>query len=210
MEKPRVTVEQTIPGLAAEIYDDEDHFMKGRRLENVAWPDEWLSHPMFEQVLFDHVQFTQSQLERLEIIDAILTNCDFSNCQLEQALFYRVTFKNCNLLGVNLDQAMLNQVTFENCRLDLAALSRLKTKQAVFKGCSLKSASLTDSQTLKVKFEQSDLDDLLITGTWLKNIDLRSCTFEKLSIGEREVRGVRVTTEQAATLAALLLGVRVD
>lgn len=210
MEKPRVNFEQTQPGTIAEIYDDEDHFLQGRHLDQLTWPAVLLVHPMFEQVFLDHVQFSQSQFERLEITDAVITNCDFSNCQLEQAMFYRVTFKNCKLLGTNLDQAVLNQVTFEDCRLDLAALTQLRTKQVVFKRCSLKSASFTDNQTPKVTFNQTDLDDLLVTGTWLKNIDLRSCTFDKLSIGEREARGVRVTTEQAATLAALLLGVRVD
>ena len=60
-----------------------------------------------------------------------------------------------------------------------------------------------------LKFNENNLDQVAFNDTALKNIDIRTCQFERLELDTAAARGMIVNIDQAAYLAAALNGIKV-
>ena len=211
MQRPKLIAENLEEASFFTIYDDEDQMLMNQKVKNENAEEQTLERGIIEQSLFERVTFNQSDFYRLEITDSVFVNCDFSNCKMEEAVFYRCEFKNCKMLGANLDGAIFNNVLLEETYLELAAMNKMKFKDVIFKEFNLKDISFEENKIQgTVKFIDCNIDQMSFYDTSLKNIDFSSCHFERIDVEERLIRGLKVNADQAAVLAQLLMGIRVE
>ncbi|MFC6207316.1 pentapeptide repeat-containing protein [Levilactobacillus tongjiangensis] len=207
MNAPRLAMAALSPVEFTSIKQAEDHLLQFGDLQGQTIEKMTQEHPMVDQCYFKGMTFLGDTFERFELTDVVFENCTLANCQLTGASWYRVQFKNCKLVGTTLDHAVLKDVAFQDCDLSLANLNQAKLTNVTFTDSRLQELNCLETQLRQVKLGGCDLDAADFTETSLKKIDLTTCTFTTLQVTAVDVRGCRMTTEQAAYCAQLFLGV---
>lgn len=166
---------------------------------------------------------TAAQLERLETEDIRFVRCRFSESQFEKACFYRSQFENCDFSncvfrdsywkecvisdgrwnGANFDHASLHAVRMESVPMRYANFN-----EALLEGCSMQKCDLSDAGFAGVKlkktvFSQINFCQADFFGTLFKGVSLADSQIEGVQLSEdmREVRGAKVSAEQAISFA---------
>ncbi|WP_461215155.1 pentapeptide repeat-containing protein [Lacticaseibacillus sp. GG6-2] len=208
MQEPRIQAELTPASLAD--WEGEDPYLNGCKLCNDNATKAWLHHPTIENSRVEHVDFTALQAERFEASDVVFHNCDFANVDLSEATLYRVRFDQCRLVGTNLTRCYAANVQFNECQMTLAWLPEATLKTVSFKDCRLERAELSEVHATKLGFDHCMIDGLGLFGTRLLGIDVATCDFTTIEANATQLRGLHVTSEQAAALAARYLGLAVS
>ncbi|SFD67971.1 Pentapeptide repeat-containing protein [Lentibacillus persicus] len=152
----------------------------------------------FEQLYFNDVTFTETELPTSQWIDVIFDNCDLSGIQLNSARFSRVEFRNCKLAGTDFDRAIMHDVTLTDCQAPYVLCNLTELRDVQFDNCLLKGANFIDGWQNNLQLGTSDIEDVQFTGTSLENVDLSRCLFNHIHIDEQNLRGAVIAPEQAA------------
>ena len=130
-----------------------------------------------------------------DFADGFFRNCKISECKAEGNNFHAchirdTVFSGCNMRYSGFNKNVWERVKLENCNFSDTALSELKLKTPVF---------------AKTDFTHADFFK-----TSLKGIDLSGCEINGIAVSDTlyELRGVKITSEQAVNVAQML-GVKI-
>lgn len=151
---------------------------------------------MFEDELFEKIDFAILPIKKGDYENCTFLNCDFSNADLSGFNFSDSTFKNCNLslaklsktalrevyfigcklLGLHFDNCdkLLFAVRFEDCSLNMSSFFRLNLKKTTFKNTTLQEVDFTETDLSAAIFDNCDLSMATFDNTILEKADLRT------------------------------------
>ena len=158
----------------------------------------------FEQVRLQRVNFTQSRLPKLRLLDVLLEGCDLSGAVWEQARLQRVTISGCRLMGVQLLEARCEDVVFRDCMLESAIFASAAFKAVRFERCNLSEAVLTEADLAYAVFQRCDLTRADLRGSKLSGADLRGSIINGMQVGAPELKGAIIDPAQAVQVVNLL------
>lgn len=162
------------------------------------------SRVSFDKVLFKNVTITESTLRSVELTDVIFENCDLSNVNFSEAFVHRTEFRQCKLIGTDFTRARFQNVRVMDCIADFASFRFGNFKQTAFENSSLTSADFYQCSFNKMLFTACKLDQAVMAGTKLKDIDLSDCEFSGLNVDTEDLPGCIISADQAASFAGLL------
>ena len=166
------------------------------------------SEVLFEYVHFRRVIFTQTNLNKLRLVDTRAEVCDFSGATWEKPRLRRVEFIGCRLLGMQLLEAQLEDVLFRDCKLEDVLFASAMCKAVRFEKCMLRGAMLEESDLTGVVFQECDLTSISFLDSNLNEVDLRGSVLNGLQANPKDMRGAIIDPAQAIQVVSLF-GVRV-
>lgn len=178
-------------------------------IEGIVLNDQDLSYQdvgnlVIRECQFDKLTMNRNHLERFECSNVIFKNCDFSNTEWIGASFHQVHFHQCKLTGTNFAESYLRDCLFEDCLADYASFSATNQKVVYFKKTSLNETEFVGMQWTNLLLSQCSLNGSNWFHTTLAELDLTENTFEKIALSQELMIGLKVTAEQAITIAAAL------
>ena len=176
-------------------------------IEGITLADQNLSYQdvrnlIIRECQFDKLVMNRNHLERFECSNVIFRNCDFSNMEWIGASFHQVHFIQCKLTGTNFAESYLRDCLFEDCLADYASFSATNQKVIHFKQTSLNQTEFVEVTWKHLLFDQCSLTGSSWFHTKLAGLDLTQSIFEKIALSQELMAGLKVTTEQAVTIAA--------
>jgi uncharacterized protein YjbI with pentapeptide repeats len=159
---------------------------------------------MFDQARLQRVNFTQSRLPKLRLLDVQLDTCDLTGAVWERARWQRVAFNGCRLTGVQLLEARCEDVVFRDCTLESAIFASATFKAARFENCILREAVFTETDLTKVVFHRCDLAHADLRGSKLNGADFRSSIINGVQVGAPELKGAIIDPTQAVQVVNVL------
>ncbi len=117
------------------IFDDETFYDKEYSNDKFPLVPYYLS---FRNCNFVNIDFSNSNLEKIDFKTCKFKNCDFRNANFSSNGIKEVTFTNCNLLGIDFSGSMLMDSIFCDSNLDYSNFSLTKIKNVKFNNFLLK------------------------------------------------------------------------
>lgn len=158
---------------------------------------------LFDQVVGTHTDISQVSLQLAQVLDSRFHTCDFANTTFEKAYLRRVQFLGCRLLGVVFQYADVQDVVVHRCQGDMCRFTDSTFKAVRFEHTSLRQASFANSKLAGVVFRHCDLSQADFRGASLRGADLRSSILDGIQVGTRELQGVIIDSGQAVQIARL-------
>jgi len=159
---------------------------------------------IFEQVLLRRVNFTQSRLPKLRLLDVQLDACDLTGAIWEQARLQRVIFNDCRLMGTQLLEARCEDADFRDCTLESAIFASATFKAARFENCNLREAVFTEADLTHAVFQRCDLTHADLRGSKLAGTDFRGSIVDGMQVGAQAMKGAIIDPAQAIQIVNLL------
>jgi uncharacterized protein YjbI with pentapeptide repeats len=168
-----------------------------------------LSKQKAERVAFDAVRveggtMAESRLSKLRWTDVACARTDLSTVVWEEAKLTTVEFRDCRMTGAILPDAELDGVRFVGCHMAYASFSGAKFRQVSFSSCRLDESIFTGAKLMGTSFFDCELGGVDLEGATLKDVDVSTSRLSQVKVGVKDLRGLIVSREQAAALAALL------
>lgn len=214
MVRKAKTFAQVSDTLGAHMDEDSllDAFAEGDGLvTNTAFSGLELAYEDAGETTFDTVLFRSCTFDGVDFSgctfrDVRFRGCRFVRCIMDRAWLNRVDFQDCSAPGLSLVQARLASVALSSCDLSYANVSETSIDQLFARDTRFVEAALQRARLKRVVFDGCDLTRIDVFGTPLSGTDVSTCAFAApvLSADYRELRGAKVSAEQAVTLAELL------
>lgn len=214
MVRKAKTFAQVSDALGAHMDEDSllDAFAEGDGLvTNTAFSGLELAYEDAGETTFDTVLFRSCTFDGVDFSgctfrDVRFRGCRFVRCIMDRAWLNRVDFQDCSAPGLSLVQARLASVALSSCDLSYANVSETSIDQLFARDTRFVEAALQRARLKRVVFDGCDLTRIDVFGTPLSGIDVSTCAFVApvFSADYRELRGAKVSAEQAVTLAELL------
>ncbi|WP_217269685.1 pentapeptide repeat-containing protein [Neobacillus endophyticus] len=160
--------------------------------------------PQIKESKFEHCEFLTEELNDIEMLDCIFTNCNLANIALRHAVVYRTIFESCKLLGNDFIGSKFSNVKFIDSHLRYINFSDSNLKSVLFENSDLTSAYFQEVKMKEVHFKRSVLNEVDFSDTNLKGIDLSNADFESIILTPNLLRGLKISSTQAPVIAALL------
>ncbi|WP_348920811.1 pentapeptide repeat-containing protein [Enterococcus rotai] len=181
---------------------DDEVIIEGMVLKDQDLSYQDVRNLVFRECQFEKITMNRNHLERFECSNVIFDHCDLSNTEWIGASFHQVHFRQCKLTGTNFAESYLRDCLFEDCLADYSSFSATNQKVVQFKR-----TSLNDTEFVELAWNHLLFDSCSLTGsnwfhTKLADLDLTKSTFEKIAFSQELLKGLKVTQEQAITIAA--------
>lgn len=152
--------------------------------------------------ILEKVTMQRGKLTRFEAGNVLFKNCDFSNLEWIGGSFHQVVFENCKLTGCNFAESYLRDCRFKDCVINFGSFSGTNLKHVAFENCQM-----TDSEFFEVTWKYLFLDtNNLENSNWMRtklsDLDLTSNQFSKIAFSMEQLKGLKVNSYQALTIAA--------
>lgn len=172
-----------------------------------------LSDYLLEKFNVDYSTFIQCNMSNSTYKNIIFSSCVFNNCDMSNSKFDNCTFHRCEfistkMIGTSIYDCIIKDVTF-NSNLTYGSIMICKMEDVFFNHCDLTNLSINDNKVKKIGFDKCLFNRTEIVKTPLKGANLVSSTLMSLRFTGTELKGVRVTMQQAALLS-LFLGIIID
>ncbi|MDQ0767824.1 uncharacterized protein YjbI with pentapeptide repeats [Pseudarthrobacter defluvii] len=205
---------------AVELQDLEDLpdpvFRRGDRYENVQFSRAAvdgldLGGAVFTECRFDASSFHEAQLRGASFRDCILAEAYAPVFLGARSAWREVEFRNPRLGSAELYETGWQSVRIEGGKVDFLNLRGAKLSDVLISGCIINELDLGAASATRVKLEDCTVGSLDLTGAKLKDFDVRSTEFRKIS-GLGNLSGLVIDEHQLSLLAPLIaahLGVKV-
>ena len=167
---------------------------------------------------------------KIECKNSTFKDCTFTDCRFAWASFYECTFEDCVFSGCVFTDAFFRNAKLSRCQCDGCNFSSSHMRDSIlfhsgfryatfYKGVwnrvtldnsNFKEAALTEMRLTKPVFKKTDFTGADFFKTPLKGLDLCDCVIDGIAVSDScaELRGAKITAEQAPTVARLI-GVRI-
>lgn len=198
MKLQQLSLEHDFMNLVQEEYDIENaEFLGGEAFEADLYG------LGIKNCVFSSCHFTDCNFDHATISDTNFVCCELSSATFRDTGLKNVTFTNCKLMGTVFVEASLQGCTFFGCSASYANFAR-----ALLRGCQLVENTLRQSVFSSTRFQkcflQSDFTGTDFMHAVLHDVDLTACLIDGALFDPLELRGLQVTREQAASIAAIL------
>lgn len=189
-----------------------DLFAEGdAQVGNTAFVGLELSYEDAGSATFDTVAFRGCTFDGVDFSgctfrDVRFQGCRFIRCSMDRAWLNRCDMVDCSAPGLSLLQARLAGVAVSSSDLSYANLSECTVDVLCMRAVRLIEAAMQRTRLKRVELDGCDLTRIDVFRTPLAGIDLSTCEFAApvLSSDFRELRGAKVSVEQALALVGLL------
>lgn len=152
--------------------------------------------------ILEKVTMQRTKLIRFEAGNVVFKNCDFSNLEWIGGSFHQVVFESCKLTGCNFAESYLRDCRFKDCVINFGSFSATNLKNVAFENCQL-----TDSEFFEVTWKhlfltKNELDNSNWLRTKLAGLDFTTNPFSKIAFSMEQLKGLKVDSYQALTIAA--------
>lgn len=152
--------------------------------------------------ILEKVTLQRAKLIRFEAGNVIFKNCDFSNLEWIGGSFHQVVFESCKLTGCNFAESYLRDCQFKDCVINFGSFSGTNLKNVAFENCQM-----TDSEFFEVTWKHlflinNELDNSNWLRTNLAGLDFTTNRFNKIAFSLEQLKGLKVDSYQALTIAA--------
>ena len=148
--------------------------------------------------ILEKITMQRTKLYRFEASNVIFKNCDFSNLEWIGGSFHQVIFESCKLTGCNFAESYLRDCQFKDCVINFGSYSATNLKNVTFENCQM-----TDSEFFEVTWKHLFLlDNSNWMPTKLSGLDLTTNQFSKIAFSMEHLKGLKVNSYQAMTIAA--------
>lgn len=152
--------------------------------------------------ILEKVTMQRTKLIRFEASNMIFKNCDFSNLEWIGGSFQQSIFENCKLTGCNFAESYLRDCQFKDCVINFGSFSGTNLKNIAFENCQL-----SDSEFFEVTWKHLFLTNNELTNSnWMRtklaNLDFTTNQFSKIAFSLEQLKGLKVDSFQALTIAA--------
>src|ERR1700733_4263304 len=117
-------------------------------------------HVIIEGALFQDVAMAAGQMKFLRLTDARFEDCDLANVDWSQSALNRIKIVDCRMTGIKLIDSELKNVSFEDCKIDLGLFRGCSCKDCRFSNCNLLEADFSRAKLPGVVFSDCDLRGL--------------------------------------------------
>ncbi|WP_145412939.1 pentapeptide repeat-containing protein [Paenibacillus xylanexedens] len=202
IEKPKLTL-QLLESEPIYTLDSKTEY-KDRLFEHMTLDMLEVSKASFENVVFRHVTILESSLEHCEFTDVRFEHCDLSNVNLQNTFMHRTEWANCKLVGTDFSGSRWQNVSIVESICDYSNFRFSHLKQVEYLECSLIGADFAYLKLQKIAFGTCRLDQVTLTGTPMKGLDLSDSEFDALVLTLEDLAGCAIAPHQAATFAGLM------
>jgi uncharacterized protein YjbI with pentapeptide repeats len=158
-----------------------------------------------------NVEFSDSQLNDLRLVDSTLSGCNLANTQAQRATAARVSVETSRLTGIHLPEAVLRDVSIRDCRVDLASFGFSRLTRVTFEDCMLAQTDFLDAQLDSVRFHRCNLRRADFRGARMQRCEFRRSNLTGLQ-GIENLRGAAMEWPDIVEMAgawATALGIDV-
>jgi uncharacterized protein YjbI with pentapeptide repeats len=166
-------------------------------------------HLNFDQILFQNVLLSKTDLKKVQVLDSRFVACDLANAKWSEATFSRVELLGCHLTGFQCGEALLQDVLFKECRASFAQFALTKFKSVRFEDCDLSEANFFEADLSGVTFLNCNLQQGDFARAKLVGADLRGSKIDGMRVGPSELKGATIDPTQAVAFVRGL-GITVD
>lgn len=130
----------------------------------------------YENILFQHCDFTNARFNGAAFIDCTFEQCNLSNATLDGVAFKSCTFIECKMIGLSFSQT--RDFGFEihviQSNLSFASFDKKKLYKSMFTACNMEGVNFTQADLSKSKLDTCNLLDALFSNTNLSGVDFRT------------------------------------
>jgi uncharacterized protein YjbI with pentapeptide repeats len=196
IDKPRITGDLQERKFE-EVFYEESNLLEDALITGASLDGEVGKLRLYNCVV-KNSRFTNCDFSGFDLTDVRFENCDFSNSDLGGASIHRVEFLGCKFVGTNFPDSSFGNVEFYESSVNLASFADSKFKKVCFNRSYAKGTYFYNCRFAgSVDFTGCDLDEANFTESSLKKIDISSCTFKSLTLSLFELKGCKVSPEQA-------------
>ena len=154
--------------------------------------------------VFHNIDFTDVELEDVDIYDCIFDHCDLSNQSFEGKMLGRVQFKGCRLIGTNFIKSTLKDIVIEDSICEYINFSRVEMNKVGIYRSNCSNSFFMDCNSKNIEFDfddfyQSEFSSIRLTGVDLSNCELIACRFDYYSI-----KGITINKYQCEDFMGML------
>ncbi len=144
--------------------------------ENIDYTQKPLALGEYEHCRFVNCNFSETNFSHFRFAETQFEGCNLSMVKLGDTAFQDILFKNCKLLGLRFDHChpFLLTMQFENCLLNLSSFYKLKLSKTNWVNCQLHEVDFTETDCSQAIFTQCDFAQSIFDNSILDKADLRT------------------------------------
>jgi fluoroquinolone resistance protein len=179
-----------------------DKYVEDEAFEKKDYTKAPLSIADYDNCIFTHCNFANTDLSGTSFSECTFTGCDLSNVKLLKTGFKNIQFKGCKMLGLHFDncEPFLFEVAFDNCTLNLSSFYKRKLVKTRFINCTLKEVDLAEADLSSTVFTNCDLAGAVFDNTNLEKTDLRTAYNYSIDPGKNKIKKARFSINGVAGL----------
>ncbi len=183
--------------------EEEELDIRGLRFQSETAAASLYTSGSIDGCAFSACRLPQSGFSGTMFFDCVFEGCDLSGVRFRGCSFKNVTFRDCRLTGADFRDAVGTDMTFTDC-----AATYSNHGKAIYKKCRFQGGTFQESSFFEVEWKNCTVETDLTLAEFqrakLGCADLRKSTLYGAIFSAESLRGVIVSREQAADLAALL------
>jgi uncharacterized protein YjbI with pentapeptide repeats len=181
----------------------EDAEVEAARVEKCELGKRRAARARFEGVHISGGTLSETRIDAITWMDVVCERCDLSLAEWPGAKLARVELRDCRATGLRLVDAEIEDARFVGCQLDYAVFSGARLRRVAFEKCRFVDADFGGADLMGTIFDDCELASVELGGAKLGGVDVRTSRVRDVRVTTRDVRGLVVTRDQAATLAKL-------
>jgi len=147
--------------------------------------------------------FAGSNLEKLDLSDAVIDNCDFTATDCAESSWRRVQLTGIRGSGLKIHNSTLKDIIFQDCKLNLANFRFAKLKNIIFKDCVLDEADFYQAELHTVRFRNCTFTKAEFSAAQCHKTDFRGSDLIGI-IGITGLAGATIDSVQLTSIAPML------
>ena len=156
----------------------------------------------YENCLFRHCNFSESDLSGVNFTDCRFEDCNLSMAKINNTQLNGITFSNCKMLGLKFEHCnpFLFEVRFAGCLLDLSSFYKVKLKKTRFESCTLHEVDFSQADLTEAVLAECDLRGAVFDFTTLVKTDFRTSVHYSIHPENNKIKKARFSREGIAGL----------
>lgn len=130
----------------------------------------------YDQCTFAQCDFSNTDLSFFDFTDCVFDGCNLSMIKTAKTAFKDVRFVNCKMVGIHFEDCspFLFSIYLEQCTLNYASFYKLSLKKTIFKNSVLEEVDFTEADLSGAVFENCDLKKAIFDNTKIEKADFRT------------------------------------
>jgi uncharacterized protein YjbI with pentapeptide repeats len=192
---------EPLSGLTGLIEDDETISTAVFRAEDISG----LVTRSFtaNEVRFERLQATQSQLVRTSFSDVEFSGCALIATAFPESSWRRVLCKESRCSGMQLQNSILKDITFAGCKLNMVNFRFCDLFNITFKDCMLDEADFYGASLKNIRFQNCTLQRTQFSTAKLSKADFRTSDITGV-LGVSSFAGAIIDSLQLLAIAPVL------
>ncbi len=164
-----------------------------------------LKKSIFNHVVFEQCNFTESDWQGAELCDCQFKNCNLSLINLTGSKLQDTTFEECKIVGVDFYKCeKFIHIKFIKSILQTCNFTDLKLKKISFKGSRIKEVYFANTELVETDFTDTDLAGTIFHRCDLTKSDFRNAKNYIIDLQANNLKKAKFSFPEAINLLKCL------